>query len=117
MNDRPQFALTCIKTDSPTHLFTGVIYKVDPWEKDKQGEVPVYWYHPMEYKWVLIGNYPIDFFNTEPIKKWIAEKKGVAYVPPQKIQRQRPMPVQRSRPVAQPVRQRPAPVQRQRPGR
>ena len=78
MSDKiPIFLLTCVKTDYPNHLVKGCRYKIDLAKKDKQNEIPTYWYHPMENKWVIIGNFPLRCFDTELVRKWLNEKKGI----------------------------------------
>jgi len=97
-NNIPQFVLTCIKSDYPQHLCVGIKYKVDPVNKDFFHECPTYWFHPIEIRWVLIGNFGLSCFNTEPIKDFIAKKKGVAVPAPVTSKRQRPVIKQRQRP-------------------
>lgn len=116
MSKAPTFYLKCINSKYPKHLVLGMSYKVMVGDKNKKGECPVYWYHPMETdngivnKFVNIGNFHLTCFNIEPVRKWIAEQKGVPYTPPQRQAQVIEVPRQRQR---QPVAVTPAPRQRQ----
>jgi len=121
--DKPQFGMTCIKSDYPQHLVPGVKYKVDPWETalnriTGKKEVNIHWADPMsppgQINWLFIGYFPIDCFNPAPIQKWMRAKKGLS--PEQPVRTRPAAPVQRTRPQVI-VRQRPTVIiQRTRPG-
>lgn len=97
-NEKPQFGLTCIKSEFSSHLIPGLKYKVDPFDVSfnditKKKEVAVYWANPLspptQIEWNIIGYFPLDNFNADPIKKWVRIRKGL---PPEKetISRVRP---------------------------
>jgi len=82
----PIFTLDCIKSDYPCHFCVGVKYRVDLNTLNKDKECDIYWYHPMENKWVLIGAAPLSYFNVLPVKKWIENNKESVNKPKERIQ-------------------------------
>ena len=78
--DQLIFVLSCMKSDYPHHFVPGIRYKVDVNDKNDDKEVAVYWFHPLESKWVFIGYCALDCFDVDPIKKYLAEKKGLISV-------------------------------------
>jgi len=83
----PQFTLRCISSEYPNHLCIGTKYRVDPSDVSNN-ECATYWFHPMEMRWVLIGYFSLNCFNTMPIREWLAKQKGEVI-----SQRQRPQAV------------------------
>lgn len=100
------FVLQCIKSEYPRHLMVGVKYKVDVNDRNNK-EIATFWFHPLELIWVFIGYFPLECFDAEPIKKYLAAKKNPV---PAVSQRERALvvaPAQRQRPESPVMRERP----------
>lgn len=72
----PSFFCACIKTECPHHLVKGMRYMVFPKTKHEGLGVATYWDAEKKWdKWYFIGFFPLDWFDVDPIRKWVAEQK------------------------------------------